>query len=352
MMNIIDIFNRRNKTNNKIKLLDLLGFVVDIDVETANFQINQEDYDSIEENTFETEIDLENILPEADHKTTVVDDSFLFNDRIDSTPTETFNPTNITQQIQKVWSDIESRRKWLVPTFFTVIVFTILFFGLNSYSNYQTEQTVVQEETNTVTSNSNELIELLPTLIEISTNTFYSKYDVSNASANLQQLESTLIEYKSTLETRDNINFDEVNNNLNDIFKLANDLDLVITYRILNSEILIYDELPTDEDEVDINALTIQLSNIIATSKVNYEQLPELNEFQNHKNLVDIAITTAEDLHGRYLGALRNNEFDVAASIVTAIYLNKETELGAFKTSLSEFNENALKIYDNFSDLP
>ena len=352
MMNIIDIFNRRNKTNNKIKLLDLLGFVVDIDVETANFQINQEDYDSIEENTFETEIDLENILPVADHKTTVVDDSFLFNDKIDSTPTETFNPTNITLQIQKVWSDIESRRKWLVPTFFTVIVFTILFFGLNSYSNYQTEQTVVQEETNTVTSNSNELIELLPTLIEISTNTFYSKYDVSNASANLQQLESTLIEYKSTLETRDDINFDEVNNNLNDIFELANDLDLVITYRILNSEILIYDELPTDEDEVDINALTIQLSNIIATSKVNYEQLPELNEFQNHKNLVDIAITTAEDLHGRYLGALRNNEFDVAASIVTAIYLNKETELGAFKTSLSEFNENALKIYDNFSDLP
>ena len=352
MMNIIDIFNKRNKTNNKIKLLDLLGFVADIDVETANFQINQEDYDSIEESTFETEIDLENILPVADSKTTVVDDSFLFNDRIDSTPTETFNPTNITLQIQKVWSDIESRRKWLVPTFFTVIVFTILFFGLNSYSNYQTEQTVVQEETNTVTSNSNELIELLPTLIEISTNTFYSKYDVSNASANLQQLESTLIEYKSTLETRDNINFDEVNNNLNDIFELANDLDLVITYRILNSEILIYNELPTDEDEVDINALTIQLSNIIATSKVNYEQLPELNEFQNHKNLVDIAITTAEDLHGRYLGALRNNEFDVAASIVTAIYLNKETELGAFKTSLSEFNENALKIYDNFSDLP
>ena len=352
MMNIIDIFNRRNKTNNKIKLLDLLGFVADIDVETANFQLNQEDYDSIEENTFETEIDLKNILPVADPKTTVVDDSFLFNDRIDSTPTETFNPTNITLQIQKVWSDIESRRKWLVPTFFTVIVFTILFFGLNSYSNYQTEQTVVQEETNTVTSNSNELIELLPTLIEISTNTFYSKYDVSNASANLQQLESTLIEYKSTLETRDNINFDEVNNNLNDIFELANDLDLVITYRILNSEILIYDELPTDEDEVDINALTIQLSNIIATSKVNYEQLPELNEFQNHKNLVDIAITTAEDLHGRYLGALRNNEFDVAASIVTAIYLNKETELGAFKTSLSEFNENALQIYDNFSDLP
>ena len=59
--------------------------------------------------------------------------------------------------------------------------------------------------------------------------------------------------------------------------------------------------------------------------------------------LVDIAITTAEDRHG-YLGALRNNEFDAAASIVTAIYLNKETELGAFKTSLSEFNENALKF--------
>ena len=55
----------------------------------------------MEEDTFETEIDLENILPVVDPKTTVVDDSFLFNDRIDSTPTETFNSTNITLQIHE-----------------------------------------------------------------------------------------------------------------------------------------------------------------------------------------------------------------------------------------------------------
>ena len=80
--------------------------------------------------------------------------------------------------------------------------------------------------------------------------------------------------------------------------------------------------------------------------------MPEIEEFQNHKNLVNIAISTAEDLHGRYLGALRNNEYEVAASIATAIKLNKETELNAFENSLDVFNENAIETYDNFSDLP
>ena len=53
------------------------------------------------------------------------------------------------------------------------------------------------EEAVVVTNNSNELIELLPDLIEISTNTFYSKYDVSNASANLQQIESSILQYRN-----------------------------------------------------------------------------------------------------------------------------------------------------------
>ena len=80
--------------------------------------------------------------------------------------------------------------------------------------------------------------------------------------------------------------------------------------------------------------------------------LPEIYEFEKHKTLVNDAVTTAENLHGRYLGALRNNEYQVAQSISQAILLNKETESRAFENSLSEFNQKSLNIYNNLSDLP
>ena len=194
---------------------------------------------------------------------------------------------------------------------------------------------------------------MLPTLIEISTNTFYSKYDVSNASANLQQIESSLIEYRANLESRNDLdNKSTVIDNLNNVFLLVNELDLVITYRILISEVLIYGELPVDEDQINIDELTIELSGIIAQSKVNFSNLPEIEEFNNHRNLVEVALVTAEDLHGRYLAALRNNEYDVAKSIVSAINLNKSTEIKAFENALEDFNNKSLNAYNNFENLP
>jgi len=354
MMNIIEFLKRNNtKSNNKIKILDILGFESDIPIETSTYTSSNNDI--LE---FENEITFENLIETTQEpvqqKTSVNStiDEYFAADKIDKTPTDTFNPLNITQQIQKVWSDLESRRKWVGPLLIgSLVVFTI-FIGINTFLNVQEEQTQIVEETIAVTTNSNELIELLPTLIEISTNTFYSKYDVSNASANLQQIESSLIQYRSNLESRNDVDLETVNQTLIPVFQLVNELDLVITYRILNSEILIYGDLPTSEEDVDIDILTLELSDIIAKSKVNYDQLPEIEEFQNHKNLVNIAIATAEDLHGRYLGALRNNEYEVAASIATAIKLNKETELNAFENSLDVFNENAIETYDNFSDLP
>jgi len=354
MMNIIEFLKRNNtKSNNKIKILDILGFESDIPIETSTYTSSNNDI--LE---FENEITFENLIEitqePVQQKTSVNStiDEYFAADKIDKTPTDTFNPLNITQQIQKVWSDLESRRKWVGPLLIgSLVVFTI-FIGINTFLNVQEEQTQIVEETIAVTTNSNELIELLPTLIEISTNTFYSKYDVSNASANLQQIESSLIQYRSNLESRNDVDLETVNQTLIPVFQLVNELDLVISYRILNSEILIYGDLPTSEEDVDIDILTLELSDIIAKSKVNYDQLPGIEEFQNHKNLVNIAISTAEDLHGRYLGALRNNEYEVAASIATAIKLNKETELNAFENSLDVFNENAIEIYDNFSDLP
>jgi len=77
-----------------------------------------------------------------------------------------------------------------------------------------------------------------------------------------------------------------------------------------------------------------------------------LEEFEKHKALVNDAVTTAENLHGRYLGALRNNEYEVAQSISQAILLNKETESRAFENALLEFKEKSLANYANFNNLP
>ena len=110
--------------------------------------------------------------------------------------------------------------------------------------------------------------------------------------------------------------------------------------------------MPSEEENVDIDEITNNLSNIIAQSKVNISSLPMINEFENHKILVNDAVTTAENLHGRYLGALRNNEYDVAKSIVSAINLNKSTEIKAFENALEDFNNKSLNAYNNFEDLP
>ena len=140
--------------------------------------------------------------------------------------------------------------------------------------------------------------------------------------------------------------------NLDTIFSLVNELDLVLSYRISISEVLIYGDLPTDEENVNIEDITNNLSNVIAQSKVNIATLPEIDEFQKHKSLVNDAVITAENLHGRYLGALRNNEYQVAQSISQAIILNKETESRAFENALLEFKEKSLLNYANFNIYP
>ena len=353
MMNIIEFFNRNKiKSNNKIKILDILGFEPDFSYDSYNYEIDPGNLEDNNDIIFEELLNINEGTITKEASKTVTHEDILKPESIEETPTDTFNPLNITQQIQRVWSDLESRRKWVRPLLISTFAVLIIITGTSVFSNIRTNEAEINQEAITVTGNSNELIELLPTLIEISSNTFYSKYDVSNASANLQQIESSLIQYQENLAFRDDVNINDVQNNLNNIFQLINLLDLVISYRILNSEVLVYNELPTDSENIDIGSITLELSEIIAKSKVNIEQLPDIEEFQNHKNLVNIATSTAEDLHGRYLGALRNNEYEVASSISTAIFLNKETELNAFKNSLNEFKNNALITYESFSDLP
>ena len=355
MMNIRDYFSiNKTKTSNKIKILDLLGFEPDIEIDSSQYQVDIVDESiSADQQTFEDLISSTDDLIVDVKKPSI--ETYLDTAESDSleAPTDTFNPLKITEQIQRVWSDLESRRQWVLPAFIGLSTVLVIFIAVNSYLDYRNTQTEIIEDAIVVTSNSNELIDLLPTLIEISTNTFYSKYDVSNASANLQQIESSLIEYRANLESRNDLdNKSTVIDNLNNVFLLVNELDLVITYRILISEVLIYGELPVDEDQINIDELTIELSGIIAQSKVNFSNLPEIEEFNNHKNLVEVALVTAEDLHGRYLAALRNNEYDVAKSIVSAINLNKSTEIKAFENALEDFNNKSLNAYNNFEDLP
>ena len=356
MMNIRDYFLiNKTKSSNKIKILDLLGFESDTLIENSSYESTiSEEAESVNENTFETLISTtQEISPAPSSIEAYMADSTLPTNISDNTPTDTFNPLNITQQIQKVWSDLESRRKWVVPSFILISIISLGSIAVNTYFNYVNNQEAVIEEAVTVTNNSNELIELLPNLIDVSTNTFYSKYDVSNASANLQQIESSLIQYRNNLDNRNNIeDTASVDGNLTNIFNLVNELDLVLSYRILISEVLIYTDLPVEEENVNIEAITSDLSNIIAQSKVNYSSLPDIEEFENHKTLVNNAITTAENLHGRYLGALRNNEYDVAQSIATAIYLNKESESRAYENALSTFKDKSLTNYGNFTSLP
>ena len=356
MMNIRDYFLiKKTKKVNKIKILDLLGFESDTLIEASSYseeatevveELNQETFETLLNNTEEIYVQqssIESYIASTTEPTNVAD----------LTPTDTFNPLNITEQIQRVWSDIESRRKWVLPAFISISMVFVLTIATNTYLNYRNNQEAVVEEAVVVTNNSNELVAFLPDLIEISTNTFYSKYDVSNASANLQQIESSLLQYQNNLENRSDIaDISNVKANLANIFTLVNELDLVLSYRISVSEVLIYGDLPTDEDSVDIEEITNNLSNVIAQSKVNLTTLPEINEFEKHKSLVNDAVITAENLHGRYLGALRNNEYEVAQSISQAILLNKESESRAFENALLEFKEKSLLNFDNFKNLP
>ena len=356
MMNIRDYFliNKTKKVN-KIKILDLLGFESDTLIETTSFSeetndvaedLSQETFDSLLNNTEEIYVQKSSI------ESYIADTTESIN-IADLTPTDTFNPISITEQIQRVWSDLESRRKWVLPVFISIVIIFVITIATNTYLNYRNTQEAVLEEAVIVTNNSNEYIELLPDLIEISTNTFYSKYDVSNASANLQQIESSLLQYQNNLVNRNDISdINTVEENLANILTLVNELDLVLSYRISISEILIYGDLPSDEENVNIEEITNNLSNVIAQSKVNISSLPEIQVFAKHKSLVSDAVITAENLHGRYLGALRNNEYEVAQSISQAILLNKETESRAFENALLEFKEKSLLSYRSFKNLP
>ena len=352
-MNIRDyLFIRKAKSSNKIKILDVLGFETDttiiqtpdiikemdnirmtselemVDVEIESAQIGQELVDT-NENLFDTPVHDES-----------------------NPDTQTFIPLNITSQIKKIWTDLEMRRQWVVPTLLVVATVSIISFVSVFFINMRNNN--IQNETIAVsiTENTNNNIGQIPQLLNVATNPFYSRYDVSNASANLQIIETSLLQYQENLENRDISDSETVFASLNLLFDVVDELDQLFTYRIMHSEILIYDDILRIDENTNIDTLATELSLIGAKSNLNGETLPDLEEFKEHKELVNSALTTAQDLHGRLVASLRNNENEVALTLISAVELNKETEIAFFNTSLQIFNDKYSEILKSIGNLP
>ena len=351
MMNIRDfIFINKAKNLNKIRILDILGF-------ESNTFISQspETIKNIAENISE-EQEFESIL--TNNITDNIKEPLIYNtfnqvDIIENTSTETFEPINVTSKIKKIWTDIEKRRQWVVPAILFISTLILIISASSIFFNNKSASEEIDLLFETLALESNNLINELPVIINISTDKFYSKYDVSNASANLQIIESTVMEYDRNLRNREGFsNNSELNDNLSNIFLLIDQLDDLISYRILRSEILIYDDLLVINDELDIDYLASQLSEISAKSKRNYENLPKIIEFDNHFLLLEETLNSAEELHGRLIAALRNNEFELGKSLILAIKMNKEIETTNFDKSLFEFKNNKTSSFNNISNLP
>ena len=348
-MNIRDyIFIKKAKSSNKIKILELLGFETDTNIIQSPELIKNLNNDILDNEFNDMNIDYDTSTKETNFEKFITAEI-----NKNETSTETFEPIKITSQLKKIWIDIENRRKWLIPTLFSIFIVFIISVASSIYLNNKNKETEISNLYSTLTDESNLLVNDLNEIILIATDEFYSKYDVSNASAKLQLIESTLMEYERNLVERNDIVISlDLNNNIDKIFNIINDLDNLITYRILLSEILIYEDILLINNEIDIDILSNKLSEISATSKLNYENLPQINELINHTDILNITLISAEDLHGRLIAALRNNEIDVAESMVIAINLNKETEQITFYNDLKIFKTDKLYILNNIETLP
>ncbi len=350
-MNIRDyLFIKKAKSSNKIKILDVLGFETDTTIiqtpeiikamDSEGFTTDVEINDEISIPTYESEFikDLNNDFEETD----------LYS----NTDTQTFTPLNVTSQLRKIWTDLEQRRRWVMPTLLSIVVIIFISFSSVFLLNMRSNNIEDEELTNTIKESTNIYINQLPDLLAIATDPFYSRYDISNASANLQIIQSNLLTYQDNLNNRDIDQIDEVNLKLANLFQIIEKLDQIFTYRIMYSEILIYNDVLNIDENTDIDKLAEDLSIIGSKSVLNGESLPEIDEFVSHTQIVNSALSTAQDLHGRLVASLRNNEIDVAQGLISAIKLNKESEVNFFNKTIDEFNQTYLVVLNEIGELP
>ena len=351
MMNIRDyIFINKAKNVNKIKILEILGFESNTFISQSPENIKKITESINDENEFDLVLD-KKITGNFDYSS--INNIEKKTNIIDNAVTEAFEPINITSKIKKIWTDIERRRQWVVPTLLIITTLILIITASSIFINNRNAAKEINILYESLTLESNKLINELPEIISISTDIFYSKYDVSNASANLQIIESTIMEYDRNLINREGFsNNSELTNNLSNIFLLIDELDDLISYRIIRSEILIYNDLLVINDNLDIDQLSNELSEISAKSNRNYDILPMIDEFNKHYLLLEETLKSAEDLHGRLIAALRNNEFELGNSLILAIKMNKDIETSNFENSLVKFKDNKSNLYNNIYKLP
>ena len=155
-MNIRDyLFIRKAKSSNKIKILDVLGFEADTTIiqtpdiikEMDNLRITNE-FELVDEEIESVQIGQELV--------TTKENIFDTREIEESNPdTQTFIPLNITSQIKKIWTDLEMRRQWVVPTLLVVatvsiISFVSVFFINMRNNNIQNETIAVSITENTI----------------------------------------------------------------------------------------------------------------------------------------------------------------------------------------------------------
>ena len=89
-----------------------------------------------------------------------------------------------------------NRRQWVVPTLLVIATVSIISFVSVFFINMRNNN--IQNETIAVsiTENTNNNIGQISQLLDVATNPFYSRYDVSNASANLQIIETSCFNIK------------------------------------------------------------------------------------------------------------------------------------------------------------
>ena len=114
----------------------------------------------------------------------------------------------------------------------------------------------------------------------------------------------------------------------------------------------IYNDVLKIDENTDIDKLAEDLSIIGSKSVLNGESLPVIDEFDSHTQIVNSALSTAQDLHGRLVASLRNNEIDVAQGLISAIKLNKESEVNFFNKTIDEFNQTYLVVLNEIGELP
>ena len=351
-MNIRDyIFIKKAKSSNKIRILEVLGFESDITLFQSpeiikNFETKEVKVDDVD--TEKNSITSKNLS----YEDILIENKIEQQKEKNDPDTKTFEPLAVTSQIKKIWTDIEIRRRWFIPFISSVIGIFLISSSIIYFINMRNVNNEEEIISNIISEDTNLYISQLPNLIDVGTDAFYSRYDISNASANLQVVETSLITYRANLQNREIENINEVNESLIKILQVVQKLDQLYTYRIMHSEILIYEDVLNIDENTNIDDLASKLSLIDSKSVLSLESLPDIEEFNDHKELLNSAILTAQDLHGRLVASLRNNENDVAQNLISAIKLNKKSDVDFFTKSLENFKIKNLNILKNLKDIP